>query len=136
MDPQDVEERFHVRSKILSGSVEELNFSPVPDLTTLKTPNRARKTFFICSFLQMGEKLWKNPVDFFPALYPVKNNCVIIFNPAADPVVANPDTKIILIPGHFVNIKFVKDVSRSRDLVKDQPFNPGPVAFRYRCKIL
>jgi hypothetical protein len=56
------------------------------------------------------ERSGKNPVNLFPALYPIKNNHTVITDPAPDPVLPDTNTVIILITAHLINIKFVKKV--------------------------
>jgi len=46
----------------------------------------------------------KNPVDFFPALYPVEYDLVIRRNLTPDPVLSGTDAIIILRTPHLVDI--------------------------------
>lgn len=57
---------------------------------------------------QKFTKLWKNPINFFPALHAVENNLVIGHNPAADPILADSDPVVVFKFCHFVDIKIWK----------------------------
>jgi hypothetical protein len=74
--------------------------------------------------MQPAKYSGKDPVNFFPALNPAKNDPIIRCYLATDPVFSGTDAIIILVSSHLVDIKIVKKVFRFRDLVKDQPFNP------------
>jgi hypothetical protein len=62
----------------------------------------------------MGEKgytkLWKNPVDFSPALYPVEYDLVIGHEFTPDPVRSCTDAIIIIKTSHLVDIEILKNV--------------------------
>jgi hypothetical protein len=60
----------------------------------------------------MGEKrvykLWKNPIDFSTALYPIEYVPVIRYEFTPDPVLSDTDTIIILKTLHLVDIEITK----------------------------
>ena len=62
----------------------------------------------------MGEKgytkLWKNPVDFSPALYPVEYDLVIGHEFTTDPVLPDTDMIIILRTPHLVDIEILENI--------------------------
>lgn len=52
----------------------------------------------------------KSPVDFFPALYPVEYDRIIIGDPASYAVMSDTNAIIMLVTAHPVDIKIGKEM--------------------------
>jgi hypothetical protein len=71
----------------------------------------------------------KDPVNFFPALYPVENNGVIIGDPDADAIRPGTYAPEVWESFHSVDTRIRENIFWCRDFIKYQPFYPGPVTF-------